>query len=157
MKISRDTPDVLILDDTPWALSLSLAATVVLFAGAGLDAAWAGDFLESLGFWGCAALLLGMLAAFARRSQLVLDRRNDTLIHRVRDIRGFAETRYPLATLTGATVQTDRESDAESYRIILILHNHPPLPVTPTFSGGSDARTSAQAINTWLDRPLPAA
>ncbi len=74
MKVTRDTPDQLIISNSPWLIGLMLIIFILIFVAVGLllitEDFWVG--LLFAGFGG--GIGFGAFVAFVRRVQLILDR-----------------------------------------------------------------------------------
>jgi len=79
MKVIRDTPDQLILEETPWLLGIGMVGFILAFVGPGLflvmSGEWMGLFFAAIG----GGLGFMALAVFVERIQLIFDRVAGTL------------------------------------------------------------------------------
>ncbi|MFP4327527.1 MAG: hypothetical protein ACLFQL_05915, partial [Paracoccaceae bacterium] len=108
MKITHDTPDLLVVDVVPWLLGAGVILFILVFAGAGLLILSEGEPLGLLFLLGGGGMGLGAFWAFVRREQVILDRRSGEVLLRRRTIFGQTEERQPLSTLHGALIETHR-------------------------------------------------
>jgi hypothetical protein len=161
MKVTRETPDQLIVEEVPWGIAIGLVLFILFFAAVGL-------FLLSEGVWmglifllGGGGLGFGALWAFVRRVQLILDRVSGAITLRERTLFGMTEERHPLAELQGAEVaqRTSRNREGRTRRtarVELLMGAHR-LPLTEVYSSGRHHLRVARAINDWLDSGRDAA
>lgn len=154
MKVTRDTPDQLILANTPWLLGCALVLFTMAFVGPGLlimyDGVWQGAiFAIAGGGMGCIAF-----AAFVRRTQLILDRSNDSVTLRWRSVFGYKEVRHTLSNLARADLESTRGSKGGTlYRPVLILSEGMSAgrhPIVPSYTNGEGPRHMVDAVNGWL-------
>ena len=85
MKVTRDTPNQLIIANTPWFIGIMLVIFNLAFVGSGIflmstggEGIWFG-LIFALGGGG---LGFGAFCAFVRRVQIILDRRKDSILIR---------------------------------------------------------------------------
>lgn len=159
MKITRNTPDQLILANTPWLLGMAVIFFVLILVGPGLVIAFEGIWqgwvfvLAGVGL-GCIAF-----ATFVRRTQLILDRPNDSIILRHRSVFGNKEVHHHLSELSKAALETTRGSKGGTlYRPALILTKNMganSYPIVPSYTNTSAPRRMVDAINSWLDSHSP--
>jgi hypothetical protein len=156
MKVTTDTPDLLIIDDRPLVLAGVFVVILLVFVGIGIERLFAGAVLEGLGF----AILgggfvLGGMVVFVRRNQLVLDRPGGQVLMRRQTFVTYTERRFELADLDKAVVQTSRSSDSDTHRMALVFDRGAKVgthPFTSVYTSGRDAQRAADAVNGWLAR-----
>lgn len=167
MKITANSPDLLIIEEIPWFIAIMLGLFTLLSAAIGLlvlSQTLVGGlvFLIVGGGMGLAAI-----GVFVERLQLILDARADTVLLRSRTIFRHREEVFPLSDLLGATGESTlsgRDTDDPSrarrrlYRPSLVLTDgregggqvlH---PITEIYDSGRGAATMVRAINDWLER-----
>ena len=98
MKIARNTPEKLKLDDRPWILGGCLVVLILVFAGFGLNALLAGRMGGLLGLVG-AALWAVALVVFVRRTTISLDRQTGQMTREVSSLRAKSGQNWPLADI----------------------------------------------------------
>ena len=154
MKITHNTPDLLIIDNTPWLVGILLAGMILMPVGFGINALFSGDIQTGL-----LVLILGggfgalFFAVFVRRNQLVLDRRDNRVEMRRRTLFRQTSIRHDLRHLRRAIVQTSRSDNSDTHRMTLELDGgmDPGLhPFTSVYTSGKGARRGADAVNAWL-------
>lgn len=159
MKVTRDTPDQLILDDTPWLVGLVLAAMILACAAIGLSLLGSGHAGRGLAILGFGLPFLGLFfGLFVRRNQLILDRVAGKVIHRRATVLGRTEVVHYLDNLDRAIIQTSRGKNGDTYRMTLVLSGGMDAglhPFTRVYSSGRGARRGAEAVNRWLARARP--
>lgn len=165
MKITRNTPEQLILADTPWFIGIALILFILAFVGAGLGAASTGG--ENLWFGlGFAALggSMGFAAfcLFVRRVQVILDRPGGSIVIRRQSVFGYSQVEHRLADLSRAEVEsTTSRSEGRTrtlYRAVLVLDSGMSAgrhPVVEAYTNGSGPQRLAEAINAWLPAAGP--
>ena len=160
MKVTRNTPDHLILNDTPWLIGIMLAGFVFVFLAIGLLVS-TDNMLAGLAFGGLGALIGGAcFAVFVRRTQIILNASDNTLKLQRQSVFGYQSVTHPLDDLSHAIVETAMPSRTGSTnpkstsRITLVFPagmsagHH---PVTQVYTSGGGATRGADAINTWLN------
>lgn len=159
MKIARNTPDQLILENTPWFTAIALILGCGVFVAIGIAA------LPTEPFVGILFPLVGvsvgaiLLVAFVRRTQLILDRPRDLVELRRRSFRGYTNRTWALSELDHAIIQTSRDSDGpDTHRAAMVMSHGMDAgthPITLVYASGRGASRAAGAINDWLDTDPP--
>jgi len=155
MKATRNTPEQLIIADTPWLIGVLMIGFILIFVAIGLllmsDGVWAGLAFALVG----GGLGFGAFAAFVRRVQVILDRPSDTITLRARSLLGFTEVTHSLSNLSRAVLETTTSSKGSTlYRPTLILDKGMSTgahPVVNAYTNTTGPRRTVDAINTWLD------
>jgi len=166
MKVARNTPEQLILADTPWLIGIMLVCFILAFAGAGLGMLSQGG---SLVWPGLLSVLAGggigaaAFCVFVRRVQVIFDRRGGSIVIRHLSVFGYQEVEHRLADLSHAEVEsmTSRRQGRTRtlYRPVLVLDagltpgRH---PVVQAFTSGRGPQRLSDAINAWLPAEYPA-
>lgn len=156
MHVVRDTPEQLILANRPWPLGAGIVLFILTFAAAGLLIATEEPWFGLL-FGGTGVLLgAGAFAAFVRRTQVILDRGSGQILIRRRSVLGYAESKLPLAELTGAELETTRSATPDGrgstlYRPVLMV-SAGPYPIVKSYTNTSGPKRLVDAINRWLER-----
>lgn len=165
MKITRNTPDLLVAEQVPWFMAVMLGLFTLGFSAIGLlvmpQTLPGGLVFLFVG----GGLGLGATGVFVERLQLVLDARDATVTLRRRTIFRQQETVLPLDAVLAATGEstlsgryTD-ESDLPPRRLhrpslVLadggagggqVLH-----PITEIYDSGPGAALVVRAVNDWL-------
>lgn len=160
MKVTRNTPDQLILADTPWFIGIMLIIFILAFVGPGLLLASEGG--ENLFFGLLFALIggglgFGAFAVFVRRVQVILDRSRNLVLIRRQSVFGYDTVEHELSNLSHAEIEstTSRSEGRTStlYRPVLILGqgmSAGPHPIVEAYSSGSGSKRLVQAVNEWL-------
>ena len=154
MKVTRDTPQQLIIANSPWLIGIFLIGFILIFVAVGLlllsEGIWAGLLFSLVG----GGLGFGAFAAFVRRVQLILDRPSDTITIRVRSLFGFSEVQHSLSNLSRAVLETTTSSKGNTlYRPTLILDKGMSAgshPVVHAYANTTGPRRMVDAINSWL-------
>ena len=150
MKITRDTPRIVVIEDRPWALGLFLIGIMLFSAYVGLL------FLDS-GNWvvlACVAFLGGSAFWwFSRDIRYVrLTLLDDATAHLwIRGFKASLTRSFPPGVLRAA-VQTDRSGDGETYRVVLLIdqgHSVERLPLTGYFTASLAPKRIAARIHAW--------
>jgi len=161
LKVTRNTPEQLILEKKSWGvggmLIVMMIASVVMgavFIGIGLTS-------ETLIFTIMGALapvLTITLCTFAMRSfverlQLILDRHAGTLTLRTQKLKDYTEVIHDLDHFAGAKLDRHTDSDRnQTSRIVLILSDGPSAgdhPVSNVFVSGWGPKKAVETINAW--------
>jgi hypothetical protein len=156
IKVTRDTPDQLIVADTPWLLSSALIFFIMVFMAPALllmfDGVWQGAIFALAG----GGLGLIAFAVFVRRTQLILDIPSDSVTLRWRTLFGFNEVRHTLSNLARAELETTQSSKGSALcRPVLILSqgmSAGPHPIIPSYTNTKRPRRLVDAVNSWLTK-----
>jgi hypothetical protein len=160
MHVTRNTPDQLILADTPWFMGIMLILFILIFAGAGL-------LIMSKAFWpgllwtacGCGMGVAGF-AVFVRRVQVILDRPSNSVTLRRQSLFGYQSVRHQLDHLGQAVAETTTSQNHDTgTRTILTrpvlefdrgmsVERH---PIVEAYTSGNGAARLVNAVNTWLE------
>lgn len=154
MKVTTDTPDLLIVEDRPILLAIGLIVFILIFVAVGLSMLGEGDWkglLFSLLGGG-----MGLLAfwAFVRRVQVVFNRPRNYVEFRRRNIFNASKVRHALNEIDRAVVEESTGKDGPTYRVALVIGGGQSAgrhPVTLAYSSGSAHRRVADRINAWLE------
>jgi len=152
MKISH-TPDLLIIDNTPWLFGIILMAAVFGAIVSGLFLLVTGDGITALWHVPLVAFLMIFVWAFVRRNQLLLDARARTVTHRRRTIFSHTEVIHDLSHLAETFVEESRGKNGPTYRMTLRLGagmDRGDHPFTMAYTSGPGARRASNAVNDWL-------
>ena len=159
MKVTRNIPEQLVIENRPWITSLALVAGGLLFIGIGLSTFLSGE-LMGLFFMVMGLVPFGMLFAFSRRTQILFLKPEGKLVIRRRTLLGRSEVEHGLDEIGEAIVQSSSGDNGATYRVALIFPEgqsagiHPLTLVYDNF-GGHDGM--ADTINAWLDSKGPTA
>ena len=154
MKITRNIPEQLVIENRPWIISLALIAGGLLFFGIGLSIFLSGE-LMGLFFMMGSIIPFGLLFAFARRVQVLFLKNEGKLIFRRRNLLGGSVVEHPLEEVGEAIVQTSRgNSDGgPTHRVSLVFPKGQSVgthPITIAYDNFSDHHGMADTINQWL-------
>ncbi|KIC39929.1 hypothetical protein RA27_16660 [Ruegeria sp. ANG-R] len=160
MKVTRNTPNQLILSDTPWFIGISLVFFILGFAAGGLFVASEGGMHIFAGLvfaLGGGGLGFGAFCAFVQRVQVILDRNKDSIVIRRQSVFGYSAVEHQLSNLSHAelesTISRSKNSSSTLYRPVLILDrgmSAGPHPIVEAFSSGRGSRKMVEAVNDWL-------
>ncbi|EEE37921.1 hypothetical protein RKLH11_1760 [Rhodobacteraceae bacterium KLH11] len=160
MKVTRDTPDQLILSDTPWFIGITLVFFILIFVGLGLFLMTDGGEAILFGLifgLGGGGLGFGAFCAFVRRVQVIFDRSADSILIRRQSVFGYETVAHVLSNLSHAELEstTSRRNGNTStlYRPILVLDKGMSAgrhPIVEAFSSGAGSRRLVDAVNNWL-------
>lgn len=160
MKVTRNTPDQLILSYTPWFIGISLVFFILVFVGAGLFMASEGGegilfglfFAVFGGGMGC-----GAFCTFVRRVQVILDRSSNSILIRRQSVLGYDAVEHELSNLSHAEVETTAStrdgSSTKMHRPVLILEKGMSAgrhPIVQAYISGHGAQRLVDAVNGWL-------
>ena len=152
MKVIEQTPDRLILENNPVVLAILLSSLALIFVAVGLFVI-SSDPMTGLATL-AGALVFGavFVIAFVRRSQIILDRRNDLVELRRKSLLGYNRRTWDLHDLDRAVIQTSRSDKSDTYRAALVFSGGMDAgvhPITLVYSSGSGASRAVAAINAW--------
>ncbi|UWQ91053.1 hypothetical protein K3727_20295 [Rhodobacteraceae bacterium M382] len=157
MKVTRNTPDQLILSDTPWLIGIMLVFFILAFVGPGLaivsTGVWAGlIFVVFGGGMGVAAFCV-----FVRRVQVIFDRSADKIILRRQSVFGYTAVEHRLSDLSHAVTETTtsrRDGRTRTlHRPVLVLDDGMSAghhPIVASYTSGAGAQRLTDAVNAWL-------
>ena len=160
MKVTRNTPNQLILSDTPWFIGIMLVFFILAFVGAGLFLASEGG--EGILFGLFFALFgggmgVGAFCAFVRRVQVILDRSQDRIMIRRQSVFGYDTVEHVLSNLshaeTESTISRSDKGTSTLFRPVLILDEGMSAgrhPIVEAYSSGRGAHRLVDAVNDWL-------
>ncbi len=151
MKVTRYTYDQLIVDDTPWFVSLLFVSGAVVFSGGAMY------LLQSGRIWGFPLMLgsfmcLFMLYLFLRRTQLILHRDEGWAALRKKSLTSREEVRFALDYILRAEVEA-HHAQGPTWRTVLITEMNGArrrFPLTLYFSNSTSHDRIAHLINEWL-------
>ncbi|GKY88250.1 hypothetical protein [Sinisalibacter aestuarii] len=155
MKVTTDTPDLLIVEDRPLLIGIMLSLFILVFVGVGLSVTLSGEPLGLI--FAIVGGGLGLFAfwAFVQRVQAVFHKPGAWVELRRRTIFGGTTVRHALDEIDRAEIEESRSSDsASTYRVVLVIEAGQSLgrhPVTEAYSSGAGHHRAAEAINRWLD------
>ena len=155
MKVTTDTPDLLIVEDRPVVIAIALIVFTLVFLGAGLLILATGEWwgLVFAGFGGGMGLLF--FAVFVRRVQVIFHRPERYAEVRRKNVFRASKVRYDLREISRAIVESSRSSEGgTTYRVTLVIDAGESAglhPVTFAYSSGSGHANAAHAINDWLE------
>lgn len=156
MKVTQNTPDLLMLDHVPWLMGIGMIFMTVTFLGIGifliLDETWPG-----LIFIAFSLIPLLFLVKFTARVQVIFDHPNDLVALRRRDFLGFTEEHLPLSSIHHAEIERheSRDSDGDrsvTYRPVLTLYNGDTRPLIRIYSNLRRMDQMVSEVNGWLQR-----
>lgn len=154
MHVTRNTPEQLIIADTPWFIGIMLIIFIVLFVGPGLlivsDGIWQGWVFVIAG-GGMGLIAFGV---FVRRMQVILDRPSDTITIRRQSIFGFSEITHELSDLSEVKIETTTGSKGRRlFRPTLVLNQGMSAgdhPIVQAYTNSGSSQRVADAVNGWL-------
>jgi len=156
MKVSRDTPDQLILENNPIVLAILISAFGLIFVAVGMfimaDEFWVGVGFISAGLISIVVFNL----AFTRRTQFIFDRPTNRVEMRRKSLLGYSKRNWELAHLERAVIETSRSDTSNTYRAALgFVGGMEPgaVRITLVYASGKGAERAANAVNGWLAAP----
>ncbi|WP_170359972.1 hypothetical protein [Ruegeria arenilitoris] len=160
MKVTRNTPNQLILSDTPWFIGITLVLFILIFVGVGLFLMTEGGEAILFGLifaLGGGGLGFGAFCAFVRRVQVILDRDKDSIVIRRHSVFGYDAVEHMLSNLSHAEIETtisrSNKGSSTLYRPVLILDkgmSEGRHPIVEAYSSGRGAHRLVDAVNEWL-------
>ena len=147
MRIVRTTPDVLVIEDRPWFLWITLpvlgAPTVVAAFTGQVDGFWTTLLVGAIGlgvFW--------FMHHFAPFQRFTFERETATFIHDVYRVTGHKRWTVPLGDIERAAEQAQWSDGTRLERVALITKDGK-YPLESGFSNRR-AQPTIDAINAWL-------
>ncbi len=154
MKVTRNTPDQLIVDHYSIVLAIIMIVFFILFVGVGtvmaLDGALWGLLFVAGGFFFGGAMLYQ-----TERVQVILDRSTGLLTIRRRNIMRYSEVVHDLDALDRAMIETSTgsEDNSQTFRATLVLSSGMSAgkhPITEVYTSVAGPVEVANEINAWL-------
>lgn len=158
MKVTRNTPDQLIIEHVPWFFAIVLSCCFLIFFGIGLVALFAADDWGMV-FFGLMFGVLGgglwflMLVLFVKRLQFIFDRTRDLIVIRRRSLIGHKEDTMALSGLTHTELQSMQSSNGSTlYRPALVFDGRSAKreALHSYYTNGRGPKIVADAVNEWL-------
>lgn len=157
MKVTTNTPDLLIVEDRPVLIAVALIVFTLTFAGFGLFVLAEGEWLGALFMVLGGGMGVACFAIFVRRVQVVFHRADaaDAYVElRRRNVFGARKVRHPLDEVSHAELESSRSSDGpDTHRVVLVISEGQSAgrhPITFAYSSGSGHQRCNEAINDWL-------
>lgn len=158
MKVTRHTPDQLILENNPIWLVVFINLFALIFIAVGLFTL-PEELLIGLAFTlGGLLIAVAFNFAFARRTQLILDRTANRIELRRRSLLAYYRQIWTVEDVTGAILQTSMSGDSPTHRAALEIHVYgrdEVHPVTLVYTSGAGPADAVTQINNWLNQPQP--
>lgn len=150
IKVAHRDDTRLVIDYHPFAYFAGGAAMALLLVWVGIRSLDSDLKAALIAFGAAAVFFAGFCLLFYRRMTLTLDRDTGRITHAKRTalVRRTATT-YPLASFTGAAVQTSRSGDTLMQRAVLQFSDRDPVPLTLAYLSGDSQAEAANAINDW--------
>lgn len=155
MKVTSDTPDLLIVDDKPVLLGIGLTFFILVFVGVGLAILLSGEWMGLVPMLVGGGLGLAAFAVFVRRVQVVFHRPEGYVEFRRRNLFGGRSERFELGDVVAAEIEESRSNEGgATWRVVVLIDaGRGPArrePVTLAYSNGRGHHRAAEAINRWL-------
>jgi len=154
MKVTNNSPDLLIVEDRPWLFGVLLAGGALAPAGGGIAALLKGEITGLFFILGSAFLML-FFYFFVRRTQAVFHARQGWMEIRQRTLFGYTKIRHDIAEIERAIIETSTDGDGgATHRVTFIIPSGQSAgrhPLTQVYSSGNGAANVTRAINSWLD------
>jgi len=154
MKIARNIPEQLILDYTPWLMSLGMLVFTMVFVFIGMGVVLSGDMFGLIFVLGGGGVGFAVFAVFAQRVQIILDRASNVLTLRRRSLFGYHQEEHSLSDVSHAILETTRSSKGSTlYRPSLVLTGMSAgtHPIVKAYGNGRSPSRTVQIINEWLE------
>ncbi len=148
MKVTRNTPEHLIVGENPIWVAVLTGGLAFLFTAIGVGLIMAGEWFGAMFFIGTFVGLLTMYV-FVRRVQLIFDRQAGTLTIQRKNLNRAKQVVHPLEEVKGAEL----EGNGNMLRVALVLTGQSAgrHPITQAYSNVGDHHGVAKAINDWLE------
>lgn len=153
MKVTRQTSDQLILENNPIWLVIFINLFALIFLAVGLFMI-PEQLLIGIIFTLGGLLIAGAFnLAFARRTQLILDRTANRIELRRRSLLAYYRQIWTVQDVTRAILQTSMSGDSPTHRAALEVHVYGQdeiHPVTLVYTSGQGPSNAVVQINNWL-------
>ena len=157
MKITQNTPDLLIADDTPWIMALLLLVFTLVFVAVGLFTISGGNWLGLMFIVLGGGMGIGAMAFLVERLQIILDGRAGRATIRSRTMIRYKETMVPLDDVRQAVIEKtyrSRGGGPPMTRPSLVVADGDQtktIPVTEIYTSGRATKNLVPVINKWLE------
>ncbi len=149
MRVTRRTPDQLIVEDRPWLITIALSVIFLGTVSLTVFLIAASEFLIALCISGFAAYIGLFIAVFVQRIQVIFDRSAGTVTHRKRSLLRYREVVRPLGELDRAVCTGgDTKRPELVFGTGMSGGQH---PITVSSVSGPGPERIAEAINDWLN------
>ena len=147
MKVTRDTPQHLIVGENPVWVGLLTGGLAFIFTAISLTLVLSGELFGLFFLVGTCVGLLTMFL-FVRRVQLIFDRDAGTLTIQRKNLRRASQVEHLLSEVDRAEL----EGNGNMLRVVLIMTGQSAgrHPLTQAYSNVGDHHNVAGAINRWL-------
>ena len=157
MKITQNTPELLVIDDRPWLFGLIFIGFAGIFASIGAvmlyEGLWGGIFMFLI-----AGLIFTAFYFLIERTQLVIDASAGQLEIRKKSMHRMKRDRFDLKNLRRTTVETKTSFSNGTSKVIsrLILvfdegDGETGTPLTAALTSGGAAERISPVVNAWLE------
>lgn len=153
MKVVENTPDLLIVEDTPWLTASLFAFFTILMSGIALFALPDGDLGVALFAVAVAAGLFLLLNLVIERTRVFFDGRRNRVSVRRQSAKDTRTMTYGLDHLAGSEVEALTIRGVKVHRVVLQFNGGPeaePVPISKTYSNSSQHDIVSEIINAWL-------
>ncbi len=163
MKVTRNTPDQLIVSDTPWFFGILLILFILVFVGAGLVVMTEAPVYGFIWMFFGGGMGIAAFAVFVRRVQIILDRPSNSIEIRRQSIFRYQSVEHQLDDFGEAVLETstNRDRDSGSHatmtRPVLVFPSGMSAgrrPMVEAYSTGKGSKTVVEAINAWHEALL---
>ena len=160
MKVTRNTPEQLIIDHFSIVLAIMMVVFFAMFVGVGAVMVQDGVFWGVL-FLGTGILFGGIMLYHTERVQVILDRSSGLLTIRRRNILRYRQVTHDLDALGHAILETSTSGEYTylTHRAIIVLTScmsSGEHPITEVYTSASGPKIVADAINDWLGNEITA-
>ncbi|SHE97252.1 hypothetical protein SAMN05444273_103311 [Litoreibacter ascidiaceicola] len=153
MKVTRNLPEQLIVENRPWVVSLALVGGWLLFFGIGLSILLSGQAMGLI-FMAASFIPVVLLYFFARRTQALFLRSEGKLVIRRKTLLGGSVVEHQLHEVQNAIVQASHtKKGGTTYRVALVFPEGQSAGIHPlvfAYDNFSDHHGIADTINQWL-------
>jgi len=152
MKISRNTPEQLIVGESPVWVAVLLVLMGLVFFGIGLATVLSGEWF-GLAFVAGSLLPFGLLFVFVRRVQLIFEAGKGTLTIQRKNLRSASKVVHALQDVQRAELESSQGDNSTLYRVTMVLTGESAghHPITNAYSNVGNHKGAHDAINAWLD------
>ena len=153
MKVTRNSPQQLIVENNPIWLAVFVSLFGLIFFAIGMVNVSSEPGLGLMFMAAGLGVAIGFNMIFIRRTQLILDQPRNLVELRRRSWFKYYTMTWKLEFLDRAVVQTSRSGDTDTHRAALVIGggmDEGVHPITMVYSSGRGARRAEEAINSWL-------
>ena len=156
MKVTRTTPTLLIVENTPWLFALLISIMALIAVTVGIIALTTGSIIGGIVVLSVSALIFPVFLYFiVQRVQIILNTTQNTMTIRKRTLLGYTNVTHDLHDLSHAELDTNYDDDdgSQTHCPIFVLNGGMSAgkhKMTATHQSGHGPGQIVDGVNEWL-------